>query len=92
MECENFHEHLNKIRELAVCPFPCTLLLEPTPRSDGKCCPNMHLIKDNHLLCKNCGQVHNYLTVDEVDFYENMHRIRNKSVNHRNYHIQNRIL
>ena len=41
-------------------------------------------------MCKNCGQVHDYLTADEyVDFYENRHRIKRKSVYHRKYHILN---
>ena len=35
-------------------------------------------------------QVHDYLTADEcVDFYENRHSIRKKSVYHRKYHIMN---
>ena len=50
----------------------------------------MRLIKDNLLVCKNCGQVHDYLTADEyVDFYENRYRIKRKSVYHRKYHIIN---
>ena len=41
-------------------------------------------------MCLNCGQVHDYLTADEyVDFYENRHRIKRKSVYHRKYHILN---
>ena len=41
-------------------------------------------------MCKNCGQVHDYLRADEfVDFCENRHRIRKKSVYHRKYHILN---
>ena len=41
-------------------------------------------------MCKNCGQVHDYLTADEyVDFYENRYRIKRKSVYHRKYHILN---
>ena len=48
------------------------------------------MVKDGYLVCKNCGQVHNYLTADEfVDFYENRHRITKKSVYHRKYHIWN---
>ena len=32
---------------------------------------SMKLIKDNLLVCKNCGQVHDYLMADEyIDFYE----------------------
>ena len=54
------------------------------------CCKNMKLIKDKLLVCKNCGQVHNYLTADEyVDFYENRHKMKRKSVYHRKYHILN---
>ena len=34
-----------------------------------------------YLVCKNCGQVHDYLTANEyVAFYENRHRIRKKCV------------
>ena len=54
------------------------------------CCDSMRLIKDDLLLCKNYGQVHDYLTADEyVDFYENRYRIKRKSVYHRKYHIIN---
>ena len=38
------------------------------------CCDSMRLIKDNFLVCKNCGQVHDYLMADGyIDFYENRH-------------------
>ena len=54
------------------------------------CCDSMRLIKDGFIVCKNGGQVHDYLTADEyVDFYENRHRIKRKSVYHRKYHILN---
>ena len=37
-----------------------------------------------------CVRTDHYLTADEfVDFYENRHRIRKKSVYHRKYHILN---
>ena len=50
----------------------------------------MKLVKDGCLVCINCGQVYDYLTADEyVDFYENRHKIRKKSVYHRKYHIIN---
>ena len=50
----------------------------------------MRLIKDGFIVCKNCGQVHDYLTADEyVDFYENRHKMKRKSVYHRKYHILN---
>ena len=41
-------------------------------------------------MCKNCGQVYDYLTADEyVDFYKNRLKIKRKSVYHRKYHILN---
>jgi len=40
--------------------------------------------------CVNCGLVYGYDYVAEyVDFYDNMHKIRRKSVYHRKYHIEN---
>ena len=54
------------------------------------CCSNMSLVKDIHLVCKNCGQVHDYLIANEyVDFYEKRDRLKKKSVYHRKYHILN---
>ena len=51
---------------------------------------SMKLIKDNLLVCKNCGQVHDYLTAEEyIDFYENRYRIKRKSIYYRKYHIIN---
>ena len=44
-------------------------------------------------VCINCGSVHGYQFVNEyVDFYENMNKIRRKSVYHRKYHIDNDII
>ena len=41
-------------------------------------------------MCINCGQVHDeYFAPEYVDFYENRHKIRKKSVYHRKYHIIN---
>ena len=54
------------------------------------CCNSMRLIKDGFIMCKNCGRVHDYLSADEyVDFYENRHKMKRKSVYHRKYHILN---
>ena len=54
------------------------------------CCDSMRLIKDNFLVCKNCGQVHDYLMADEyIDFYENRYRVKRKSIYYRKYHIIN---
>ena len=41
-------------------------------------------------VCKNCGSVHGVRYVNEyTDFYENMYKIRRKSVYNRKYHIEN---
>ena len=41
-------------------------------------------------VCIKCGSVHGYNIVKEfIDFYDNMHRIRRKSVYQRKYHIEN---
>ena len=54
------------------------------------CCDSMRLIKDDFIVCKNCGQLHDqYFSSDYIDFYENRYRIKRKSVYHRKYHIIN---
>ena len=64
-------------------------------RNPGKpnryfCCNSMRLIKDDFIVRRNCGQVHDeYYVPEYVDFYGNRHRIRKKSVYHRKYHIIN---
>ena len=50
----------------------------------------MKLIRDRHLVCINCGQVHDeYFAPEYVDFYQNRHKIRKKSLYHRKYHLIN---
>ena len=42
------------------------------------------------IVCTNCSSVHGFKSPNEfVDFYENKHGIRKKSVYHRKYHILN---
>ena len=54
------------------------------------CCDFMRLIKDGFTVCKNCGQVHGqYFSSEYIDFYENRHRIKRKSIYYRKYHIIN---
>ena len=44
------------------------------------------------LVCQSCGIVQGYNFVEEyIDFY-NRHRLKRKSVHHREYHINNSIL
>lgn len=41
-------------------------------------------------VCTNCGLYYGYDYINEfIDFYENMYKIRRKSVYHRKYHIDN---
>ena len=85
-----------KVHELLIqegqvnCVFCNKQIQDPGKPRRYFCCDSMRLIKDNLLVCENCGQVPDYLTADEyIDFYENRHRIKRKSVYHRNYHIIN---
>ena len=40
-------------------------------------------------MCKNCGQVHDYLTADEYVDFMKIDKMKRKSVYHRKYHILN---
>ena len=45
---------------------------------------------DGMIVCRSCGIVQGYKTAREyVNFYENIHRMKRKSVYHRKYHINN---
>ena len=61
------------------CIFCCMQIQDPSKPKRYFCCNNINIIKERHLVCKNCGQVHDYLTADEyVDFYENRHSLYTK--------------
>ena len=53
----------------------------------------MHFINDDgENVCTICGIVHGYqVATDYVDFHENVHRIKRKSVCDRKYHLENKI-
>ena len=90
MDCKSIHQKLIQEEDAVNCIFCCKQIQDPGKPQRYVCCKNMKLIKDGYLVCKNCGQVHDYLIANEfVDFYENRHRIRKKSVYHRKYHIWN---
>ena len=87
---EEIHQMLIQDEDAINCIFCCKQIQDPGKPKRYICCSNMKLVKDGYLVCINCGQVHDYLTADEyVDFYENRHKIRKKSVYHRKYHIIN---
>ena len=73
------HELL--IQEVQVnCIFCNKQIQDPCKPRRYFCCDCMRLIKDDLLVCENCGQVHDYLTADTK---------KRKSVYHRKYHIMN---
>ena len=87
---EEIHQILIPEENAINCIFFCKQFQDPGKPGRYFCCSNMKLVKEGYLVCVNCGQVHDYLTADEyVDFYENRHKIRKRSVYHRKYHIIN---
>ena len=88
------HEGLIELGD-AVCPFCKWTLGDEKPRDRSVkyylCCVCQDIINDNGMIvCRSCGIVQGYKTAREyVDFYENRHRMRRKSVYHRKYHLNN---
>ena len=97
MNCNmELHKILIKSGEM-VCPL-CNQNLEDSDEKPRDrlaeyylCCDCQDIINDNRMIvCRSCGIVQGYGTAREyVDFYENRHRMRRKSVYHRKYHINN---
>ena len=76
---EEIHQMLIQEEDAVICVFCSKQIQDPDKPKRYFCCKNMKLIKDKLLVCKNCGQVHDYLTADEyVDFYENRHKMKRK--------------
>ena len=75
------HMYLLKKENQAVCPF-CDEPLECVKSVATKCCGSPDITIDGFkIVCTIRGSVHGYKSANEfVDFYENMHRIRKKSV------------
>ena len=95
MNCEiGLHEGLIKLREI-VCPFCKQPLEDEKPRESIEnyylCCDSQDIINDNGMIvCQNCGIVQGYKKAREfINFYENIHRIKRKSIYHRKYHLNN---
>ena len=82
------HDVLIDIDE-QICPF-CDMLLIVGEKIPYKCCETQELCDiDGILVCISCGIVNNCITkCDFTDFYENMFKIRRKSVYIRKYHIE----
>ena len=72
------------------CIFCNKQIQDPSKPRQYFCCDSMRLIKDDFIVCKNCGQVHDeYFSSEYIDFYENRHWIKRKSIYYRKYHIIN---
>ena len=88
------HEGLIELGDV-VCPFCKRTLedLDEKPRDSSLkydlCCDCQDIINnDGMIVCRSCGIVQGYEPAREfIDFYDNRHRIRRKSVYHRKYHI-----
>ena len=95
MNCfKELHESLIESGDI-VCPFCKRALGDEKPRDRSVkyylCCVCQDIINDNGMIvCRSCGVVQGYKTAREyVNFYENRHRMRRKSVYHRKYHLNN---
>ena len=87
MNCNMYiHNDLKENEEL-ICPF-CDNQLTTLPNTVESCCSEQDMVNINGMnTCVNCGVVNSNIYVK--DFYDNMHKIRQKSVYHRKYHIEN---
>ena len=95
MNCDmELHEGLIEFG-YAICPFCQKVLKDEKPQDRLAkyylCCDRQDIINDNGMIvCRSCGIVQGYKTAREyVNFYENIHRIKRKSVYHRKYHLNN---
>ena len=90
MSCNNqIHDELKNMGE-SICPF-CEQLTEEVNKVVESCCSKQDMETVNGMnTCVNCGLVDGYVFVpDYIDFYDNMYKIRLKSVYNRKYHIEN---
>ena len=90
MDCDStLHDELKNMGE-PTCPFG-EQLTEEVNKVVEPCCSEQDMGTVNGMnICRNCGSIHGYDYVTEYfNFYDNMHRIRQKSVYHRKYAIEN---
>ena len=95
MNCDStLHNGLQEIGEI-ICPC-CEFQFNSIKKSKYYlfCCDKQDIINDNgQIVCQNCGIVQGFkYTKEYVNFYENIHLFRKKSVYERKYYINNRLL
>ena len=87
MNCDStLHNGLQEIGEI-ICPF-CEFQFDSIKKKNYLfCCDKQDIFNDNsRIVCQNCGIVQGFKYAKEyVNFYENRHRLRNKSVYERKY-------
>ena len=96
MRCnEKFHEIIKNETEEQYCPI-CSQDMDFNDECQivylkeyDVCCDCQDIIRNfGKFVCRSCGIVQGYEPAREfIDFYDNRHRIRRKSVYHRKYHI-----
>ena len=100
MNCnKELHDELKESGDI-VCPFCDQKLEDSNEKPQDRlakyylCCDNQYIINDDGMLaCLSCGIVQGYKSsVEYVNFYENRHKLKRKSVYHREYHINNILL
>jgi len=93
MDCsDEIHDGLIESGEIC-CPF-CNEKLQDSIVKYETCCDCQDIIDDDGMLvCWSCGIVQGYeSSVEYVTFYENRHKLKRKSIYHREYHVNNSIL
>ena len=89
MSCNSqIHDELKNMEE-STCPY-CEQLLYAGDNFVDHCCDKHDILEDAYMkVCQNCGSQSYKYTSNYIDFYQNMYRIRRKSVYKRFYHIEN---
>ena len=90
MDCNTqIHDELKNIME-STCPF-CDQQLVEVDKGVEPCCGEQNMKNvDGMNTCVNCGIIYGYDYAAECfNFYDNMYKIRKKSVYCRKYHIEN---
>lgn len=80
MDCEKIHMYLFNEENKVQCPF-CDEILHQVKSIETNCRELPNIINNSKTVCANCGTMFGYKTANEfVVFYENMYRIRKKSI------------
>ena len=90
MYCNSvIHDELKSMKEFT-CPF-CDQQLVEVDKVDEPCCGEQNMKNvDGMNTCVTCGIIYGYDYAAECfNFYDNMYKIRKKSVHCRKYHIEN---